>query len=108
MDFSKRKYVDFEEYFVELGFLPSTYYKKINFWGKVKLQNNHISEIIEFGIMKFYTDTINYDELETFLTGRKLLLIEKEKRFKEKDLFFKINLEKIIMSNGNSYYTIAL
>jgi hypothetical protein len=82
-------------------------------WGFVKLKSDLISEIVEYDLEFMYktfvgksfpTDAL-MESFVSFAFGRKLLLLE-NKRGNLKNNFNKIKLEKIIMNNGNEYYTI--
>ena len=82
-------------------------------WGFVKLKSDLVSEIVEydfeFAYKTFVGKSFPSDALmESFLCfafGRKLLLLENKKDISKK-IFKKIKLEKLIMNNGNVYYTI--
>jgi hypothetical protein len=82
-------------------------------WGFVKLKSDLVSEIVEYDLefeyKTFVGKSFPADALmESFLCfafGRKLLLLENKKDVSKKK-FKKIKLEKLIMNNGNEYYTI--
>lgn len=114
--FSKRKYLIFRKGFPQEVDIDSVYItslnKKIRDWGFFKFQNFHVSEIVEYKNIICYVQDGFYDDFKSFYTGRKLLLVEQLKSDSsnielEQYTSVEMNLEKIIMSNGNSYITIV-
>jgi hypothetical protein len=103
-----------------LELLQTRYGKEIRDFKLIKLSLNHISEIIPINNFKIIDEQIineensifissNFlDEFIFFKSGKKPILIEKKRNCPEyiyisiKDL----NLELIIMSNGNQYYAL--
>ena len=98
---------------------------KIEFCKTVKVNPNFVSEVIELGNIYLRCPEKLYDELITFLSGKRIVLSEcinvpkgvSHKRFEliyDEDSvsgFFyvriKTNINKLIMSNGNNYYVLA-
>lgn len=103
-----------------LELLQTRYGKEIRDFKLIKLSLNHISEIIPINNFKIIDEQMineensifissNFlDEFLFFKNGKKPILIEKKRSNSEyiyisnKDL----NLELIIMSNGNKYYAL--
>lgn len=77
----------------------------------VKLNNSHISEIIEdFNPPTYSVDAEKVDEFVSFVSGKKLLMVESmshNKAFLEYNKKFKFKYELIVMSNGNKYVSIS-
>lgn len=100
--------------------------ERIKFCKIIKINPQYISEIVEIGHVYLRCPEKLYDELLTFLNGKKIVLVEKvnvpqnkifrrfeikcddeDARFGYFHIDLKINLNKLIMSNGNKYYVIA-
>ena len=116
------------------GMIPLISYKclvldtdgdKIEFCKTVKNNPNFVSEVIEIGNIYLRFPEKLYDELITFLSGKKIILVEcvnipksiSHRRFEfvhdEESVsgFFyirvKTNVNKLIMSNGHTYYVLS-
>lgn len=99
--------------------------EKIKFCKTVKVNPEFISEVVQMGSVYLRCPENLYDELLTFLSGKKIVLFEginiprnkKHTRFEltydEESLaghFYvkiKTNVNNLIMSNGNNYYVLA-
>lgn len=77
----------------------------------IKLNNSHISEIIEnFNPPTYSINAEKVDEFVSFVSGKKLLLVESmshNRAFVEYNKKFKFKYELIIMNNGNRYVSIS-
>ncbi len=101
MELSKRKYVSTDENGM------------INKCGIIKLNNNLISEILEYDFI-FKIDHYTFESYYCFATGKKIFL--NEIRHTKRMIYNRHQIEKawnglkyelIIMSNGNQYITIV-
>jgi hypothetical protein len=117
MELTKRKYID--------GTLhagkTSNNYTIVYGWGVVKINLNEISEIEEYDSpFLYYTlkkgrdgnEDMDFTSIESFCCfafGKKILLTEKFEMLNESiaQKFTYINLEKVTMTNGNTYITIV-
>ena len=68
--------------------------------------SRQISEMIECDTMNFFIDDFNYDEFQNFFTGKKSIIVEKISNKSSLLTPIALNIEKVIMSNKNSYMTI--
>lgn len=90
----------------------------------VKINPHHISEIVEMGHIYFRCPEKLYDEVITFLSGKKIVLTEKvnvyqsrnyqrfelkcnDENFNNFYVDLKTNINKLVMDNGNEYYVLA-
>lgn len=100
----------------------AVYDGQVQFCKIVKVNTDYVSEVIEIGSIIVKCPRKLYDEIITFISGRKKMLIEKvfhpkSKSFKKFEIFdfekgdsffyLKTNVNKLIMSNRNSYYVLA-
>tara|TARA_Y100000389_G_C17426164_1_gene499659 strand:+ start:949 stop:1305 length:357 start_codon:yes stop_codon:yes gene_type:complete len=118
VDFTKRKYIEGQVFTAVHSKKP---YVVVYDWGVIRFNTNKISEIEQYDSPFFYYtmkqtsngsqdyDFVSLESFCCFAFGRKLLLTERaeglhEKTTKSMNL---IRLEKVTMSNGNSYITIV-
>ena len=120
MELTKRKYID-GSVFKASSSNASNNYVIVYDWGVVKININEISEIEEYDLPFLYyklkksrdgSEDIDYTSMESFCCfafGKKILLTEKHEFLNESisEKFTYINLEKITMTNGNTYITIV-
>lgn len=99
------------------------YDSQVEFCKVVKVNPSYVSEVIEIGKILVKCPIKLYDEVITFVTGRKKVLVEKTanpknlifKKFEiicfEEDLsgvfYLRTNVNKLVMANGNHYYVFA-
>jgi hypothetical protein len=98
----------------------SDYDNQVEFCKVVKVNPNYVSEVIEIGLILLKCPESIYDEIVSFLSGKKKVLVEKtmppkSEKFKKFEVicfdderynvfYLRTKLHKLIMSNGNSYY----
>ena len=104
--------------------IESSELSPVMFCKVVKVNPDYISEVIEVGEVYLKFPEKICDEVITFLSGRKIVLIEKNNSYKNKSskrfdmicneisaghfyVKIKTNVNKLIMSNGNQYYVLA-
>lgn len=121
MEFSKIKAIFLDESIateeVNRMKLLSGTYKRSSFpnylrgFGFVKLNNSHISEMFEeYNPRAYSVEPNKVDEFISFVSGKKVLMIEsvsKNKSFFEYNKKFLFKHSLIIMSNGNKYLSIS-
>jgi hypothetical protein len=121
MELTKRKYIDGTVYTASSSSNTSNNYVIVYGWGVVKINLNEISEIEEYDSPFLYyklkksrdgSEDMDYTSLESFCCfafGKKILLTEKHESLHESvwEKITYINLEKITMTNGNTYVTIV-
>ncbi len=120
MELTKRKYIDGTTHKASSSNVSNNYVV-IYGWGVVKINVNEISEIEEYDLPFLYytlkkgrdgTEDMDYTSVESFCCfafGKKILLTEKHEILNESiaEKFTYITLEKVTMTNGNTYITIV-
>jgi hypothetical protein len=109
MELSKRKFITFKGSESKSSY--DRFQNTIIKWGIVKLNNLHVSELVEVEFKNVYLNTEEFESFYCFAIGKKILLHERNNNgviFKKIYKHWEdIKYEYVIMSNGNTYITIV-